>query len=162
MPPVETSTTFPLNAGLTHMTHAIGIFLAAAASMAALIELASIETSTIPSYPCWTACCTNPACFAGVNCPSKIGDGVQPIAFAAACASLLPWRQLIPALPQEITATLPVPGSNDSVGCGNFTPLVFENFCTAACACFWPEFELELLELDELPPLDDVDVLLEL
>jgi hypothetical protein len=45
----------------------------------------------------------------------------------------------MPALPHAITATLPVPGLNASVGCGNFTPVVFENVSTAAAAAALPE-----------------------
>nr|WP_255450718.1 hypothetical protein [Conexibacter sp. W3-3-2] len=126
--------TVPAKAGLTHITHEIGMSAAAAASTAALIDWASIETSTIASYFSWTACWTKPACLAGVNSPSKIGDGVQPIALAAAWTSFAPCRQLMPALPQLMTATFPVPGSNGSSGCGNSTPVSFVYFATSAAA----------------------------
>lgn len=134
MPPDVTSVTESAKSGLTHMTHAIGMSAAAAASTAALMDSASIETITIASYFCWIACWTKPACLAGVNSPSKIGDGVQPIAFAAAWTSLAPWRQLMPALPHEMTATLPVPGSNGSAGFWNSTPVSFVYFATSAAA----------------------------
>src|SRR4051812_44668104 len=70
----------------------------------------------------------NPACLVVFRAPSKIGPGVQPIALAAfsACSDMI--LQLMPAWPQEMIATLPVPGLYASVGSGNFTPSV----CSAA------------------------------
>src|SRR4051812_14160934 len=137
------------------MTHVIGIFAAAAASTAALIEFASIETSTMPSYFSWTACWTKPACLAGVNSPSKTGDGVQPIALAAVTASSAPCLQLMPALPHEMTATLPLPGSTASVGCGHVMPVVCEYFLTAAPAAAMSAPPLEPPLLDAvLAPLE--------
>jgi hypothetical protein len=49
---------------------------------------------------------------------------------------------------------------NACVGCGNFTPLVFEKVFTAAAAALFPELELELVELVVVPLDEDEDELL--